>query len=96
MEVVVHSRNGPVPLRLRTAAQRKLSKVTRFAPDAERVEVHFAEERNPRIADHSMCAVTVHLRHGRVDAHAAAPQPEIALDRVVDKIKRQTARRERR
>jgi ribosomal subunit interface protein len=96
MDVVVHCRNTPVPSRLRTTAQRKLAKLGRFARDAQRVEVHFSEQRNPRIADHSVCAVTVHLRHGVVNAHAAAPQPEAALDRVVDKIKRQAARRKRR
>jgi ribosomal subunit interface protein len=96
MDVVVHGRNVRIHPRLRTAAQRKLSKVTRFARDAEHVDVQFAEERNPRIADHSVCAVTIRLRHGSVNAQAAAPQPEAALDRVVDKIKRQTARRKRR
>ncbi len=96
MDVVVHGRNGPVPPNLRTAAQRKLAKVSRFARDVQRVDVQFAEQRNPRIADHSVCAVTVRMRRGLVNAHAAAPQPEAALDRVIDKIKRQTTRRKRR
>jgi ribosomal subunit interface protein len=96
MDVVVHGRNVPVPPRLRTATQRKIARLGRIARDAERVDVQFAEERNPRIADHSLCEVKVHLRRGLVSAHAAAPQPEDALDRVVDKIKRQTTRRKRR
>lgn len=96
MDVVVHGRNTPIAPRLRSAAQRKLAKLDRFARDAQWVEVHFTEQRNPRIADHCVCAVTVHLRHGVVNAHAAAPQPEAALDRVVEKVKRQAARRKRR
>lgn len=93
MNVIVRGKNVPVHSKLRSVAQQKLSKLDRYASGAQRAEVRFAEQRNPRIADHHVCTVTVHLRHGTVTAHAAAPAPEAALDRVIEKLKQQATRR---
>ena len=92
MDIVVRGRNLRVPPRLRTLAREKLSKISRFTHDAGRVEVDFSELRNPRVGDNQLCEVTVHLKRHFVKAHAAAREPEAALDLVVDKVEHQVAR----
>jgi putative sigma-54 modulation protein len=69
-----------------------LSKITRFTHDAGRVEVDFSELRNRRVGDNQLCEVTVHLKRHFVKAHAAAREPEAALDLVIDKVEHQVAR----
>ena len=93
MDVIVRGKNVPVPSKLRNAAQRKLGRLERVTHDAVRAEVDFSEERNPRIAERHRCAVVVHRPHQSVTAHAVGPAPEAALDRVLDKLRHQFARR---
>jgi putative sigma-54 modulation protein len=92
MDIVVRGRNLAVPPRLRKLAEEKLRKIGRFTHDASRVEVDFSEVRNRRVADNQLCEVTVHLKHHFVRAHAAAVEPETALDLVLDKVDHQVAR----
>jgi len=92
MDIVVRGRNLRVPPRLRVVAREKLAKISRFTHDAGRVEVEFSELRNPRVGDNQLCEVTVHLKRHFVKAHAAAREPEAALDLVVDKVEHQVAR----
>ena len=96
MNVIVRGKNVPVPARLRNAAQRKLGRLERVARDASRAEVDFSEERNPRIRQRHRCVVVVHRPHELLTAHAAAPEPEAALDLVVDKLRHQVARHHKR
>jgi putative sigma-54 modulation protein len=92
MDIVVRGRNLRVPSRLRAVAREKLAKISRFTHDVGRVEVDFSELRNPRVGDNQVCEVTVHLKRHFVKAHAAAREPEAALDLVVDKVEHQVAR----
>jgi ribosomal subunit interface protein len=92
MNVIVRGTNVPVPSRLRNAAQRKLGSLERVARDVSRAEVDFSEERNPRIRQRHRCVVVVHRPHELLTAHAAAPEPEAALDLVVDKLRTQVVR----
>ncbi len=96
MNVIVRGKNVPVPSRLRNAAQRKLGRLERVARDVSRAEVDFSQERNPRIPERHRVVVVVHRRHELLTAHAAAPEPEAALDLVVDKLRHQVARHKRR
>ncbi len=93
MQVIVRTRGVELSERLRSMTRRKLENLERFARDAERVEVDFADQRNPRIADHARCAARLHLRHGVLTAHADAPEPEAALDLVIAKLRNQAERR---
>jgi ribosomal subunit interface protein len=93
MDVIVRGKNVSVPAKLRSAAQRKVGRLERVTHDAVRAEVDFSEERNPRIAERHRCAVVVHGPHQLVTAHAVGPAPEAALDRVLDKLRHQVARR---
>jgi ribosome-associated translation inhibitor RaiA len=61
--------------------------------DAARAEVRFRTERNPRIAGRHACAITLHVRGASISAHAAAAEPETALDLVIDKLRHQVGRR---
>ena len=96
MNVIVRGKNVPVPSWLRIAAQRKLGRLERVARDASRAEVDFSQERNPRIRQRHQCAVVVHRPHQLLTAHAAAPEPEAALDLAVDKLRHQVGRHHKR
>lgn len=92
MDIVVRGRNRRVPPRLQDVAREKLAKITRFTRDVGRIEVDFSELKNRRVGDNQVCEVTVHLKRHFVKAHAAAPEPEAALDLVIDKVEHQVAR----
>lgn len=92
MDVVVRGKNRPVPARLKTLAREKVARVARRTHDAGRVEVDFSEIRNPREPNPQVCEITVHLKRHFVKAHAAATEPEAALDRAIDKVEHQVAR----
>jgi putative sigma-54 modulation protein len=92
MDIVVRGKNVEVSPRLRKLAREKIRKLSRFTHDAGRVEVDFSELRNRRVADNQVCDVIVHLKRNFVKAHAAASEPAVALDLVVDKVEHQVAR----
>ena len=92
MDVVVRGKNRPVPARLKALAHEKVSRIARFTHDAGRVEVDFCEFASRRVADRQQCEITVHLKRHFVKAHASAPEPEAALDLVLDKVEHQVAR----
>ncbi|HEX9506179.1 MAG TPA: ribosome-associated translation inhibitor RaiA [Acidimicrobiia bacterium] len=92
MEIVVRGKNRSVPARLKTTAQEKVGRIARFAHDVGRVEVDFCALRNPRIGEPQLCEITVHLTGHFVKAHAAAIEPEAALDLALDKVEQQVTR----
>lgn len=92
MQVIVRSRDLDVDDRLRAVAQRKANVLERIAHDAQRMEVDFSGERNPRITAHARCSARLELRRATLRAHAEAPEPAAALERVVAKLRHQLAR----
>ena len=92
MDIVVRGKNVDVPPRLRKLAREKVRKISRYTHDAGRVEVDFSELRNRRVADNQVCDVIVHLKRNFVKAQAAATEPAVALDLVLDKVEHQVAR----
>ncbi|MFI5053245.1 MAG: ribosome hibernation-promoting factor, HPF/YfiA family [Acidimicrobiia bacterium] len=92
MEIVVRGKNRSVSPPLRVMAQEKVGRISRFAQDVGRVEVDFSELRNPRIGEPQLCEITAHLTGHFVKAHAAATEPEAALDLALDKLEHQVAR----
>jgi putative sigma-54 modulation protein len=92
MEIVVRGKNVDVPQNLRTLAQEKLAKISRFAQDAARIEVDFSELRNKRTSANQLCEVTVHVKGAFIKAHAASSEAHAALDLVVDKVEHQVSR----
>jgi putative sigma-54 modulation protein len=92
MDVTVRGRNVEVSRQLRAAAEEKVSRLGRLLQGMEHAEVHFYEERNPRISEKEVCEVTL-AGHGHlVRAKAASPDAFTAVDRVVDKLEHQLAK----
>ena len=52
----------------------------------DHADVHFWEEKNPRIANKDLCEVTLEGHGHHVRAKVAAPDPLTAVDLVVDKL----------
>jgi putative sigma-54 modulation protein len=89
VEVTVRGRNVEVTERLRAAAQEKVSRLSRHHDGWEHAEIHFSEERNPRISAKEVCEVTLR-GHGRIiRAKAASADTFASLDRVIDKLEHQ-------
>jgi putative sigma-54 modulation protein len=92
MDVTIQCRNAEVPEPLRAAAREKVIRVSRHLDGWEHAEIHFFEERNPRIADREVCEVTLRGHGHVVRAKAAAPDTLAAVDKVVEKLDHQVAR----
>jgi len=89
MQVTVKGKNTDVSDKLRALAERKLAKVQRFDDRILAMDVEFSEERNPRVADAHRVEVTLTTKSRLVRAHASAPDPTTAVDRVIDRLKTQ-------
>jgi ribosomal subunit interface protein len=89
VEVTVSARHIEISPALRAAAEAKLGRLSRFGAGLERAEVHFLEERNPRIAARDMCEVTVEGGGRRLFAKASAADAFAAIDLVLEKLSHQ-------
>ena len=92
MDVTIQCRNAEVPEPLRAVAREKVTRVGRYLEGWDHAEIHFFEERNPRIADREVCEVTLRGHGHVVRAKAAAPDTLAAVDRVVEKLEHQVAK----
>ncbi len=93
MDIVVRGKNRPVSAALRSLAEEKVAaRIARLTHDTGRVEVDFAELRNPRAGECQLCEITVHLTRHFVKAHSGAVEAEAALDLTIDKVEHQVAR----
>ncbi|HUQ62174.1 MAG TPA: ribosome-associated translation inhibitor RaiA [Acidimicrobiales bacterium] len=89
MEVTIQCRHVDLPDSVRAAAREKVSRLSRFLDGWDHADIHFSEERNPRISAKEVCEVTLR-GHGHVlRAKAAAADSMSAVDRVVDKLEHQ-------
>ncbi len=89
MEITVSSRHTAVSEALRSTTQDKIARLGRFLEGMDRAEVHFSEERNPRITDKEICEVTIEGHGHHVRAKVAAPDGFVAVDRAVEKLEHQ-------
>lgn len=89
MQVTVSRRNTEVPEALRVMAEEKIGSLGRFVEGLDHAEVHFSEQKNPRIADKEVCEVTIegHGHHVRCKVHAIDGFQ--AIDKAYDKLERQ-------
>jgi len=92
MDVTMQCRNAEVPEALRAIAREKVTRIGRHLDGWDHAEIHFSEERNPRIADKEICEVTLRGHGHVVRAKAAAPDTLGSIDRVVEKLDRQVSR----
>jgi putative sigma-54 modulation protein len=92
MDVTVRGRNVEVSEQLRTATVEKVRRVGRLLQGMDHAEVHFFEERNPRIAEKEVCEVVL-AGHGHlVRARAASSDALSAVDHAVAKLEHQLAK----
>jgi putative sigma-54 modulation protein len=92
MRVTVSSRHTEVSEALRAAATEKIARLERFLEGMDRAEVHFSEEKNPRITDREICEVTIEGLGHHVRCKVAAPDGFAAVDRAVEKLEQQLTR----
>ena len=92
MEITVSRRHVELSESLRAAAVEKIGRLDRFLEGMDRAEVHFYEERNPRIADKDVCEVTIEGHGHHVRARVAAADPFAAVEKVADKLEHQLHR----
>ncbi len=86
MQIRVSARHTTVSERDRRLIQEKIERLSKFLPGMERAEVHFSEERNPRIADKEFCEVTLEGHGHHVRAKTYAPDHVTAVDLAVEKL----------
>jgi putative sigma-54 modulation protein len=92
MDVTMQCRHADVPEALKAVAREKVARAGRHLEGWDHAEIHFSEERNPRITDREVCEVTLRGHGHVVRAKAAAPDTLVAIDRVVEKLDRQVSR----
>jgi putative sigma-54 modulation protein len=92
MDVTVRGRNIEVSEQLRAAAEEKVVRVGRLLQGMDQAEVHFSEEKNPRISEKEVCELVM-AGHGHiVRAKAASSDAFTALDQAVGKLEHQLAK----
>jgi len=90
LDVTVSSRHVELTAALRSAAEERIGRLTRYLDGMDRAEVHLYEERNPRIADKKdVCEVTVEGHGHHVRTKVAAPDPFSAVDAAAHKLEHQ-------
>ncbi len=91
MDIAFRARNIEVPDLLKG---RTFDRVTRLgrASAMERADVLFLEERNPRIIERAVCEITLHGAGRMLRAQAAATDPVVAADRVLEKLRHRSER----
>ncbi len=92
MEITISSRNLDLSESLVATVQRKLSRLGRNGLGMTRAEVHFSEERNPRITDREICEVLMEGNGNRVRCRVSATDGFAAMDKAVAKIEQQMAK----
>jgi putative sigma-54 modulation protein len=92
MDVTVRGRNIDVSEQLRAAAEEKVARLSRLLQGMDQAEIHFMEEKNPRISEKEVCEVVL-AGHGHiVRAKAASSDAFTALDQAVAKLDHQLAK----
>ncbi len=92
MDITVSSRHADVSPALRQAVAEKIGRLDRFLEGMDRADVHFSEERNPRISDREVCEVTLEGHGHHVRAKVAAPDQFAVVDLAVGKLEHQLSR----
>jgi putative sigma-54 modulation protein len=92
LDVTVSSRNMELTPALRASATEKIGRLDRFLDGMDRAEVHFVEERNPRISAKDVCEVTLEGHGHHVRVKVAASDPFAAIDAAVDKLEHRLTR----
>ena len=88
MHVVVSGRHAVVTDRLRSTTEEKIGRLERFLP-LDSAEVHFSEERNPRISEKEVCEVTIKGQGHHLRCKVRGVDGFHAIDLAVAKLEKQ-------
>jgi putative sigma-54 modulation protein len=88
VEITISSRHVKVSPRLEDVVREKIGRLGRYQ-GMDHAEVHFSEEKNPRIADKEVCEVTLEGHGHHVRAKVSAPDPYTAVDLAYEKLEHQ-------
>jgi putative sigma-54 modulation protein len=86
VQILVSTRHTTVRDREKELIVDKIERLGKYLPGMELAEVHFSEERNPRIADKEVCEVTLKGHGHHVRCTANGPDHLTAVDRAVAKL----------
>jgi putative sigma-54 modulation protein len=89
VEITVSARHTEVSTALRAAVEEKIGRLSRFLEGMDRADVHFTQQKNPRIADREICEVTLEGHGHHVRCKVAAPDGFAAIDAAVNKLEHQ-------
>ena len=89
MEITVSARNTEVSSALREAVEDKIGRLARKATGLRHANVHFFEERNPRIAEREVCEVTIDGRGHQIRCRVTGPDYFVTVDRAAAKLEQQ-------
>lgn len=89
MEITVSARNTEVSSALREAVEEKIGRLSRKASGLRRADVHFFEERNPRITEREICEVTIDGRGDPIRCRVSGPDSFVVVDRAAAKLEQQ-------
>ena len=89
MEVTVSGRHTTISQSLRRQAEEKIGRLEKYLDGMDRAEVHFWEEKNPRIDNKEICEVTMEGHGHHIRCKVSAPDGFTAIDLAVEKLERQ-------
>ena len=89
MQVRISSRNADVTPEIEAAVNDKIGRLDRYVDGLDFADVHFYEEKNPRIADKEVCEVSLEGHGHHVRCKVSAPDGLVAVDRAVEKLEKQ-------
>lgn len=89
MLIVTKGKNVEVTPGLRALAQRKVSKLGRYAPGVRTVEVEFSVEHTKSVVDREIVQLTLELDGDVLRAEERAADVHVALDAAVDRLRDQ-------
>ena len=89
MEITVSARNTEVSPALREAVEDKIGRLAKKAYRLDRADVHFFEERNPRIPEREVCEVTLDGRGHQLRCRVSGPDVFVVVDRAAAKLEQQ-------
>jgi len=88
-KLVVKGKNINVTDALKDYAEKKFGKLEKYSQNLVEIIVELHVEKNPRIADNNIVAVTVYANGAVLRAEEASPDMYASMDLVMDKLERQ-------
>jgi len=86
VQIRVSARHTTVSDRDRSLIEEKIERLGKYLPGMDRAEIHFSEQRNPRIAEKEVCEVTLEGHGHHVRCSANGVDHLTAIDLAVEKL----------